>query len=115
MCLEQFLLFYTSSIYVLNMSLAYARMLDVFFTLALVRCCLCNSEVSVILAAIRVASLWYQHHLGAAKVLLLTNDMDNRRKAREDGIVCETGILISTFLSILCWCLRFVFSFCSEV
>ncbi|KAG0616163.1 hypothetical protein M758_5G094800 [Ceratodon purpureus] len=40
--------------------------------------------------AIRVASQWYQHHLGAAKVLLLTNDNDNRRKAREDGIVAET-------------------------
>lgn len=46
-----------------------------------------------------MASQWYQHHLGAAKVLLLTNDMDNRRKAREDGIVAETGILISTVLT----------------
>lgn len=40
--------------------------------------------------AIRVASQWYQHHLGAAKVVLITNDNDNRRKAREDGIVAET-------------------------
>lgn len=39
-----------------------------------------------------MASQWYQHHLGeGAKVMLLTNDMDNRRKAREDGIVAETG------------------------
>lgn len=45
-----------------------------------------------------MASQWYQHHLGAAKVLLLTNDMDNRRKAREDGIVAETGTLISTIM-----------------
>lgn len=53
------------------------------------------------MAAIRVASQWYQHHLGAAKVLLLTNDMDNRREAREDGIVAETGILIPTVITTL--------------
>lgn len=41
--------------------------------------------------AIRVATQWYQEHLGpSAKVILLTNDMDNRSKARESGIVSET-------------------------
>ncbi|EXB95112.1 Exosome complex exonuclease [Morus notabilis] len=42
-------------------------------------------------AAIRVAAQWYQTHLGAAaRVLLITNDRDNKRKAIEDGISADT-------------------------
>jgi hypothetical protein len=63
------------------------------------------SVASLLFAAIRVASQWYQHHLGAAKVLLLTNDNDNRRKAREDGIVAETGTFV-----FMCWCVGYMFS-----
>lgn len=48
-----------------------------------------------------MASQWYQHHLGAAKVVLITNDNDNRRKAREDGIVAETGKLTSILITAL--------------
>ncbi|KAF2312515.1 hypothetical protein GH714_034930 [Hevea brasiliensis] len=41
--------------------------------------------------AIRVATRWYQSHLGdAAKVLLLTNDRENKRKATEEGVSAET-------------------------
>ncbi|PON82756.1 PIN domain containing protein [Trema orientale] len=41
--------------------------------------------------AIRVAAQWYQTHLGgAARVLLITNDKDNKRKAIEEGISAET-------------------------
>lgn len=41
--------------------------------------------------AIRVATLWYQKHLGdTTKVLLLTNDRENKRKATEEGIFAET-------------------------
>lgn len=41
--------------------------------------------------AIRVATQWYQKHLGdATKVLLVTNDRENKRKATEEGIVAET-------------------------
>ncbi|KAL1566673.1 Exosome complex exonuclease RRP44 A [Salvia divinorum] len=41
--------------------------------------------------AIRVATQWYQHHIGAAaRVLLVTNDRDNKRKAIEGGIPAET-------------------------
>ncbi|XP_047182659.1 exosome complex exonuclease RRP44 homolog A-like [Vigna umbellata] len=41
--------------------------------------------------AIRVATQWYQNHLGGAvKVLLITNDRENRRKASEEGIFAET-------------------------
>ncbi|XP_027347778.1 exosome complex exonuclease RRP44 homolog A isoform X1 [Abrus precatorius] len=41
--------------------------------------------------AIRVATQWYQNHLGSAvKVLLITNDKENKRKACEEGIVAET-------------------------
>lgn len=41
--------------------------------------------------AIRVASQWYQKHLGdAIKVLLVTNDKENKRKASEEGICAET-------------------------
>ncbi|XP_002521738.2 exosome complex exonuclease RRP44 homolog A [Ricinus communis] len=41
--------------------------------------------------AIRVATSWYQTHLGdAAKVLLITNDRENKRKATEEGVVAET-------------------------
>lgn len=41
--------------------------------------------------AIRVATQWYQKHLGdATKVLLVTNDRENKRKATEQGIFAET-------------------------
>ncbi|KAI5418867.1 variant 4, Exosome complex exonuclease RRP44 A, partial [Lathyrus oleraceus] len=41
--------------------------------------------------AIRVATQWYQKHLGGAvKVLLVTNDKENKRKASEEGICAET-------------------------
>ncbi|KAG6387681.1 hypothetical protein SASPL_152873 [Salvia splendens] len=41
--------------------------------------------------AIRVSAQWYQNHLGAAvRVLLVTNDRDNKRKAIEGGIPAET-------------------------
>ncbi|KAF4402707.1 hypothetical protein G4B88_012492 [Cannabis sativa] len=53
--------------------------------------------------AIRVAAQWYQTHLsGAARVLLITNDRENKRKAVEEGICAETKLtsLIFTFLSV---------------
>ncbi|KAL5706081.1 Exosome complex exonuclease RRP44 A [Ranunculus cassubicifolius] len=41
--------------------------------------------------AIRVATEWYQRHLGGSKrVLLITNDKENKRKATEQGISAET-------------------------
>uniref|UniRef100_A0A2P2KWZ0 Uncharacterized protein MANES_01G156500 n=1 Tax=Rhizophora mucronata TaxID=61149 RepID=A0A2P2KWZ0_RHIMU len=41
--------------------------------------------------AIRVAARWYQTHLGdTARILLITNDRENRRKAIEEGISAET-------------------------
>ncbi|KAK4430371.1 Exosome complex exonuclease RRP44A [Sesamum alatum] len=41
--------------------------------------------------AIRVAAQWYQNHLGSAvKVLLITNDRENKKKAIQDGISAET-------------------------
>ncbi|KAL0431035.1 UNVERIFIED_CONTAM: Exosome complex exonuclease RRP44A, partial [Sesamum radiatum] len=41
--------------------------------------------------AIRVAARWYQNHLGSAvKVLLITNDRENKKKAIQDGIPAET-------------------------
>ncbi|XP_031495106.1 exosome complex exonuclease RRP44 homolog A [Nymphaea colorata] len=41
--------------------------------------------------AIRVATLWYQNHLGpSSRVLLVTNDKENKRKATEEGIIAET-------------------------
>ncbi|KAG2277881.1 hypothetical protein Bca52824_060436 [Brassica carinata] len=41
--------------------------------------------------AIRVATLWYQKHLGdTSQVLLVTNDRENKRKAIEEGIDAET-------------------------
>ncbi|KAK1588841.1 hypothetical protein Q3G72_027675 [Acer saccharum] len=41
--------------------------------------------------AIRVATQWYQKHLGGAtRVLLVTNDRENKRKATEEGIFAET-------------------------
>ncbi|KAI4314665.1 hypothetical protein L6164_027553 [Bauhinia variegata] len=41
--------------------------------------------------AIRVATQWYQSHLGSAvSVLLITNDRENKRKAAEEGICAET-------------------------
>ncbi|XVF62323.1 hypothetical protein PTKIN_Ptkin08bG0208000 [Pterospermum kingtungense] len=41
--------------------------------------------------AIRVATQWYQTHLGpATPVLLITNDRDNKRRAAEEGISADT-------------------------
>ncbi|KAA8547606.1 hypothetical protein F0562_004035 [Nyssa sinensis] len=41
--------------------------------------------------AIRVATQWYQNHLGSAtRVLLITNDRENKRRATEEGISAET-------------------------
>ncbi|XP_021907868.1 exosome complex exonuclease RRP44 homolog A [Carica papaya] len=41
--------------------------------------------------AIRIATRWYQTHLGdATRVLLITNDRENRTKAIEEGISAET-------------------------
>ncbi|XP_007046470.2 PREDICTED: exosome complex exonuclease RRP44 homolog A [Theobroma cacao] len=41
--------------------------------------------------AIRVASRWYQTHLGpATPVLLITNDRENKRRAVEEGISTDT-------------------------
>ncbi|XP_072963915.1 exosome complex exonuclease RRP44 homolog A [Typha angustifolia] len=41
--------------------------------------------------AIRVAARWYQSHLGGStKVLLITNDKENKRKAIEEGLSVET-------------------------
>ncbi|KAL4186407.1 hypothetical protein AMTRI_Chr09g13970 [Amborella trichopoda] len=41
--------------------------------------------------AIRVATQWYQSHFGdCTRVLLLTNDRENKRKAAEEGIFVET-------------------------
>ncbi|XP_004287714.1 PREDICTED: exosome complex exonuclease RRP44 [Fragaria vesca subsp. vesca] len=41
--------------------------------------------------AIRVAAQWYQTHLaGSVRILLLTNDKENKRKAIEEGITAET-------------------------
>lgn len=40
-----------------------------------------------------MATQWYQTHLGGAtRVLLLTNDRENKRKANEEGISAETGL-----------------------
>ncbi|XP_078448448.1 ribonuclease II family protein [Wolffia australiana] len=41
--------------------------------------------------AIRVASQWYQNHLaGNCRVLLITNDRENKIKATEEGLLAET-------------------------
>ncbi|KAK1396485.1 exosome complex exonuclease RRP44-like [Heracleum sosnowskyi] len=41
--------------------------------------------------AIRVATQWYQNHLGSrVRVLLITNDRENKRKATDEGISAET-------------------------
>ncbi|KAK2975679.1 hypothetical protein RJ640_027782 [Escallonia rubra] len=41
--------------------------------------------------AIRVAAQWYQNHLGSTtRVVLITNDRENKRKAIEEGIAAET-------------------------
>lgn len=41
-----------------------------------------------------MAAQWYQNHIGGAtRVLLITNDRENRRKAVEEGICAETSTL----------------------
>lgn len=53
---------------------------------------LCSLLAMFFLSAIRVAVRWYQSHLGeSAKVLLITNDRDNKRRATEEGLNAETG------------------------
>ncbi|KAL3845034.1 hypothetical protein ACJIZ3_002437 [Penstemon smallii] len=50
--------------------------------------------------AIRAAAQWYQNHLGSAvRVLLITNDRDNQRKATKDGIPAET---VESYVKSLC-------------
>lgn len=40
-----------------------------------------------------MAAQWYQTHLaGSVRILLLTNDKENKRKALEEGISAETGV-----------------------
>ncbi|KAF9618769.1 hypothetical protein IFM89_002464 [Coptis chinensis] len=49
--------------------------------------------------AIRVATSWYQRHLGGStQVLLITNDKENKRKAIDEGISAET---VETFVKSL--------------
>eukprot|EP00898_Chlorokybus_atmophyticus_P008814 jgi/Chlat1/8934/Chrsp94S08251 len=40
--------------------------------------------------AIRVATAWYEKHLPGRRVLLITNDVDNARRAREEGVSTKT-------------------------
>lgn len=63
-------------------------------------------------SAIRVAAQWYQNHLGGAvRVLLITNDRDNKNKAVTDGIPAETGkcilleLFVLTLLYLYCSCI----------
>lgn len=60
----------------------------------------------MLISAIRVAAQWYQNHLGAAaRVLLITNDRENKRKAIEGGVPAETGIVYyfyTIYISFLC-------------
>ncbi|KAA0046985.1 exosome complex exonuclease RRP44-like protein A [Cucumis melo var. makuwa] len=52
--------------------------------------------------SIPVAAQWYQNHLGGAtRVLLITNERENRRKAIEEGICAETIMLDLTWLICL--------------
>lgn len=40
-----------------------------------------------------MAAQWYQTHLaGSVRILLITNDRENKRKAIEEGISAETGV-----------------------
>lgn len=50
-----------------------------------------------------MAAQWYQNHLGGAtRILLITNDRENRRKAIEEGICAETSMLeVHLFLALL--------------
>ena len=47
--------------------------------------------------AIRTAVQWYERHLGGneglcqVRTVLLTNDIENRNKARSDGLLAYTG------------------------
>lgn len=43
-----------------------------------------------------MAARWYQSHLGGrTKVLLITNDRENKRKAIEEGLSAETGFSVT--------------------
>lgn len=49
-----------------------------------------------------MATQWYQKHLGdATKVLLVTNDRENMRKATEQGIFAETSMYITFKVQIV--------------
>ena len=51
--------------------------------------------------AIRTASLWYQKHLlGGPNILLLTNDVENKKRALQEGIRTETGKFVK-FMDML--------------
>lgn len=47
--------------------------------------------------AIRVSTAWYEKHLGlertgkAVRVVLLTDDADNKRKAEQENVLVSTG------------------------
>ncbi|CAL5368992.1 unnamed protein product [Camellia sinensis] len=50
-----------------------------------------RNDREIVVSAIRVAAQWYKNHLGdATRVLLITNDRENKRKATEEGISAET-------------------------
>eukprot|EP00854_Cymbomonas_tetramitiformis_P002795 gene2795-3587_t len=42
--------------------------------------------------AIRVACRWYQRHLPDKQILLLTNDADNMKKAKQEGLQVQTAL-----------------------
>lgn len=46
-----------------------------------------------------MATSWYQRHLGGGvRILLITNDRENKRRAIEEGITAETGaVYVFTF------------------
>ena len=55
--------------------------------------------------AIRQATKWYQGHLQEAgvKVVLLTNDTDNRQKAKDLGLLAFTGTCLYIINSDNSW------------
>lgn len=71
-----------------------------------------------------MAAQWYQNHLSSAttRILLITNDRENKRKAAEEGIYAETGTTwycdFTFLLSCnsdsfqLCWCFNYGAAFC---
>lgn len=52
-----------------------------------------------------MATQWYQRHLGRnTKVMLITNDKDNKRKATDEGLSAETGILLTHLCESMFFC-----------